>query len=532
MNTALQQRLDELVEQHRKEHNITGAALAVVRGEEIVYARGYGRESIVPDSPDVTPDTLFRIASVTKPLTATMIMRLVEQGVLDLDTPIRTYIPWLQLSVPGAAEKLTLRLLLTHRGGFPTGGEAMGSRDPEGLERYVREYVPTVPLMASPGVGYRYSNHGLNLAGYVAEAASGKRYAQLMQELLFDPLGLERTTFDPLVALSYPLARPHFRHPDGTLTVWHNFFEAVSSYPGSYCISSVNDLAKMAMLHLHAGRFGGEQLLQPESIAEMQAVQTLGYRLNDFSCGLTWFRESKRGKTRFYHFGQSSYQYTSLLVFSPEDDLALVVLGNGEGMYSVGQKLFDILQFGEAVEEPELQANPEAAVVEEWPLYTGTYYCDFHGFLEVLTEEGELLLSLHGEKMTLSPLRERVYFARHPEGRVYSVGFPVQEDERVEAILLNGHVRGRREVPVYEANPADWSEWIGVYDDTVEQFRVDVREGKLVVWYSETEQEHEFEALDRDLFLSKTQGVIRFAYFNADFPTLVFHEAWRYPKVR
>ncbi|MBL0385207.1 beta-lactamase family protein [Tumebacillus sp. ITR2] len=514
-------KLDSMVESHMQKNHITGAAVAVVSGDEILYARGYGQESILADSPAVTADTLFRIASVTKPLTGTMILQLVERGVLDLDMPIRTYLPWLELSEPGAAELLTLRLLLSHRSGFPTGGEPMGSRDPEGLERYVREYVPTIPLMSAPGVGYHYSNHNLNLAGYVAEAVTGTHFSKLMQELVFEPLEMTNTTFDPLVALSSPLARPHVRKADGTWEVSRTFLEGVANYPAWYCMSSANDLAKFARFHLQGGSIP----------SQMQAPQTPGYRVSDFACGLTWFRDSKRGKVRFYHFGQFSNQYESLLVFSPEDQIGLVVLGNGDQLYGLGLEMFDVLRFGEVVPEPEPVVDESAANSAEWPHYVGTYFSNLHGPVEVLTEGHDLLLNIHGEKMTLSPLRERVYFTQNADGALYSVGFPVEDESPVRGIILNGHVRGRREIPVYEANPAEWADWIGVYDDTVEQYEVDVRDGKLSV--ADSGREHEFEALAKDVFLSKTQGLIRFAYFGEEKqPTLVFHEAWRYRKVR
>src|SRR5581483_7052762 len=97
--------------------HVPGLALAIVKNQEILYARGFGVTSVEDSGMPVTPQTLFRIGSVTKPLTGTMIMRLVDEGKLELDSPVRAYLPWFTLSEPGAAERVTLRMLLCHMSG-------------------------------------------------------------------------------------------------------------------------------------------------------------------------------------------------------------------------------------------------------------------------------------------------------------------------------------------------------------------------------------------------------------------------------
>ncbi|KEO84844.1 serine hydrolase domain-containing protein [Tumebacillus flagellatus] len=530
MDGTLLTKIDALVEAHRETFKITGASLAIVQGEEIAYARGYGRESILPDSPPVTADTIYRIASVTKPLTASMILRLVEEGVLELDKPVREYVPWLELSVPGAAEKLTLRLLLSHQSGLPTGGDAFGSRDPEGLEKYVREYVPTIPMLAEPGTGWSYSNHNFNIAGYIAEAVTGKHYAKLMKEYVFEPLGMERTTFDPLVALTYPIARPHLRDAEGELSLWHNFYDAAASAPAMMGLSTVLDLAQVAKAFLQ----GGGSLLKPETVETMLTPHVEVMRANGFQCGLSWFILPKNGKTRYYHYGQASYMYTSLLLFSPEDQVAVAALGNGEMMYELGHRIMDLLQWGQEVPEAEPQENPDTANPAEWPLYTGTYLSStFEGLVDVFIENDELMLRVHGETMNLLPLRERLYFAKSKSGHTHTVGFPIRGEEPVRGIMMNGQVRGRANLPEYTPNPADWTDWLGLYDDGEDQYEVWMQEDQLAVHHVGGKKTSVLDALSPNLFLSKETGLIRLQRLGRDTePTLVFHEAWRLAKVR
>src|SRR5689334_22863181 len=112
--------LEQLIQLRMAEAIVPGLALAIVQGDKVIYARGFGVTSTDDNAPSVTPDTLFRIGSVTKPLTGTMIMRLVETGVLDLDKPITEYVDWLTIGEPNVAPQITLRMLLSHTAGLPT----------------------------------------------------------------------------------------------------------------------------------------------------------------------------------------------------------------------------------------------------------------------------------------------------------------------------------------------------------------------------------------------------------------------------
>lgn len=167
--TSLQRDIDS----QRRAAGVPGVALAIVQGEEVVFAAGFGVTSAEEGRP-VTPGTLFRIASVTKPLTGTAILRLVDFGRLDLHAPIREYVPWLRFQDEGVAERITLRLLLSHRAGLPFTYQTCGSRDPGGLEAYVREEIPRLALAAEPGTVWRYSNAGIDLAGFIVEVVHGK----------------------------------------------------------------------------------------------------------------------------------------------------------------------------------------------------------------------------------------------------------------------------------------------------------------------------------------------------------------------
>lgn len=128
-------KMKQRVERFMEEDYIPGLALAIVRGQDIIYARGFGARSVEDEGAPVTEETLFRIGSITKPLTSTAIMRLVEEGKLELDRPIKAYFKDFRLSDPAASDQITLRMLLSHTAGLPTHYEPFGTRDPHALQR-------------------------------------------------------------------------------------------------------------------------------------------------------------------------------------------------------------------------------------------------------------------------------------------------------------------------------------------------------------------------------------------------------------
>src|SRR6266508_4275034 len=129
---------------------VPGLAAAIVRGERIVWSRGFGVTTVADGTSPVTPSTPFRIGSVTKPLTSMAIMRLVEAHALTLDEPVKAYVPWFRLSEVGAADRVTLRMLLCHTAGLPS-GNGTGNRNQRALEAYVREEPALCRGVGPPG---------------------------------------------------------------------------------------------------------------------------------------------------------------------------------------------------------------------------------------------------------------------------------------------------------------------------------------------------------------------------------------------
>ncbi len=319
--------LEQHIEACMHEGHVPGLALAIVKDQQVIYARGFGVTSVEDGSLPVTPQTLFRIGSVTKPLTGSAVMRLVEEGKLDLDRPVKEYVEWLVFSEAGLEERITLRLLMSHSAGLPTAAQPFGSRDPSGLERYIREEIPTLSLIAPPGKVWSYSNPGILLVGYILEKVGGKPYTALMQELVFDPLEMKRTTFDPTVAMTYPLAQSHDLDEDGTLSVQHRFADNTAHYPAGFVMSTVLDMANFALMFMNQGRFHDRQVLSPASVAAIQTPQASLYTTTSTAYGLAMGIDSYKGQRWIGHTGGIS-TFGSELVMLPDSGLALMIVFN------------------------------------------------------------------------------------------------------------------------------------------------------------------------------------------------------------
>ena len=200
------------IEGHMGELNVPGVAVGIRHGDEM-FTRGFGVTNV--DHPvEVDDSTLFQIGSITKTFVGTLAMRLVEMGKLELDKPIRSYLPDFKVLDEEASEKATLRHLFTHTAGW------VGDWFPEDLghgEDAVAQYVATmaeIPQLTPLGECLSYNNAGFNVAGRVLEAVLGEVFTDIMQEMLFDPLGMDHTYLLPWDVMTYRFAVGHSVNED------------------------------------------------------------------------------------------------------------------------------------------------------------------------------------------------------------------------------------------------------------------------------------------------------------------------------
>ncbi len=454
-------RLEQSIHRRIAAQEIVGLALALVQGTEVTYARGFGTTSVEDGGLAVTPHTLFCVGSITKSLTGTLVMRLVEQGKLDLDTPVVDYLPGFAFSDASLGRRVTLRHVLSHSTGLPNAGKDFGPRDPDALRQFVWDEIPRYGFVAEPGAVHLYSNTIFVLAGYLAEVVTGRYYEQLMRELVFAPLGMERATFDRTVAMTYPVALAHERGADGALRVKHRFTDNVSGNPAGFGLASTLDLANFALAHLNAGRFDDWPFLAPESIAQMHAPQVETYlRGGDAGYGLAFYVGAHKGAHQVSHGGMLESYWCNLSVF-PDAGVGVVLqcnCGDERVLMGVLNDVFDGLLGRRGTEAPQAPAVDDRS---RWPLLLGTYLSMGAGLATVEEVDNRLVLNQSGTARPLTAVgNDRYLMGKAP------VAFLPSGSGPSEYLVVGGEPYRRTSIdPAFAPDPARWLAYEGVYEE-------------------------------------------------------------------
>lgn len=279
--------VNEAVRKHIEADNVAGAVTLVLEDGKIVHLSAVGKADIEADKP-LRPGAMFAIASMTKPITATAFMTLVEEGKVSLDDPVSKYIPeFADAKLDGKTldEPITIRECLTHTAGL--GGS---QRVVESLETTGKQLAER-PLRYEPGTKWEYSP-GLNVVGRVIEVVSGKPYGEFLQERIFDPLKMNNTTFKPNEKQQMRVATLYAKEKEsGKLTEaesWiGNFDSDPYPNPSAGLYSTARDLSKFYKMMLNGGFLGDAKILSRESVNELTKLQT-GEIVTGFTPGNGW----------------------------------------------------------------------------------------------------------------------------------------------------------------------------------------------------------------------------------------------------
>ncbi|MEU5099594.1 serine hydrolase domain-containing protein [Streptomyces sp. NPDC020996] len=332
----LQDKLSEFVTAQATELGVPGVAAGVLLdGREICASHGV---TSLSNPLPVDEKTLFPVASVSKTFTATALMRLVAEGRVDLDAPVRSYVPELKLADERAAAQITVLNLLNHTAGLDWNliDDGEGDRSLTGLVAKLSR----LPLIAPPGARASYSQAGYNLAGRIIEKVTGLPFEQAMTSLVLQPVGLTDTVYGLSEVMVRKFAVGHNRGDDGELRParpWAAFREgARGDNPGGGLASSVSDLLRWARFHLG----DGEGVLPTAELHRMRE-QTVALRASTLGVGfgICWFLHDLDGLHAIGHGGSGNGQFAELLIV-PELDFAVVCLANaGPDGYPLNQSV-------------------------------------------------------------------------------------------------------------------------------------------------------------------------------------------------
>ncbi len=314
--------LDEFFSQQMAELHIPGAAIVVVKDGETIFSKGYGYADLETQTPVDPGGTIMRAGSVSKVVTATAALQLVEQGRLELDADVNQYLSTFQ--IPHSAYGLvTLRQLLTHTAGYednPVGSATLDAQKYLSLNEYVRENIPERVL--EPGTIHSYSNYSFVLIGYLVEEVSGMPFEQYVAEQIFHPLGMMHSTFaQPLPpALESNFATGYFWSENGYEAggyVYH------LDAPAGSLQTTAGDMSQFMLAHLQDGQNGEAQILQPETARQMHQQQFSHHEALP-GMGLA-FKERHINGQRLIGHGGDVGTFSSQMILHPEDNWGFFV---------------------------------------------------------------------------------------------------------------------------------------------------------------------------------------------------------------
>jgi CubicO group peptidase (beta-lactamase class C family) len=300
---------------------VPGVAVGLLHDSQ-EHIAAFGVTSV--DNPlAVDEDTLFQVGSITKTFSATAAMRLVDDGRLDLDRPVRAYLPDLQLADPNVAAAVTPRHLLTHTAGWVGDYFSDTGRGDDALARYVAEMVDLEQL-TPPGALYSYSNSGFALLGRLIEVLTGGTFETALKQLVLTPLGLERSFLFPEEVMTRRYAVGHFGVREGQPRVLQPWHLPRSATPAGGLITNVKDQLQYARFQMGDGTgLNGERVLAQTTLATMRQPLVPSTGLPERAVGLAW----NIGKSNISHGGGTYGQSTFLLVCH-DHGVALSVLTN------------------------------------------------------------------------------------------------------------------------------------------------------------------------------------------------------------
>ncbi|MES2017508.1 MAG: serine hydrolase [Pseudomonadota bacterium] len=410
--------LDTELEKIRTDWQVPGVAIAITKGDKIVYARGFGLRDVAHNLP-MTADTLLAIGSTTKAFTTAVMAVQVEEGKLDWNEPVRRYLPTFKLKDPVASERTTALDLITHRTGLPGHDALWYNADfPRAeLVRRMQFLEPSKDFRAE----LQYNNIAYAAAGHLLEVVSGKSWEENVRSKLFQPLGMKRANFSVTQMQSDAnFSQPYRQQDDGKMTQIP--FRDISIVgPAGSINASVNEMAAWTILQLNHGQYQGRQILSEKSInflhtprmaaglSSIPEIIPVGYAAG-------WGVTAYRGHLRLQHHGAID-GFSSSVTLLPNAGIGITILTNqeqhvpellerttidrllaltprdwsGERMKKSGHAMMDGMGMGNASGSPKSDTRPSHPLAA----YAGVYGHPAYGELRVSFQDGKLSYELN-----------------------------------------------------------------------------------------------------------------------------------------
>jgi len=333
------ERLTPFIETLIREEKILGLAVGIVEDGKLVYSRGFGVMNLDGPARPVTTETLFHMASITKPFVATAVMQLVEQDKVDLDAPVTKYLRYFRLK-DARYKSITVRQMLTHTSGMTDVDDYQWDKpefDDGALERYVRSLTDK-ELRWHPGSKFAYSNMAFEVLGDLVAKVSGESFEDYVEANILRPLGMSSSTLLLKKADPAQVAAGHTRARDGAVKPIAHYPYNRAHSPSSNLHSNVVDMARWMMANLNRGELDGRRILKRSTYDVMwkPAAETgkQGHRV-----AISWFLDDSKGKHLVVHGGGDD-GFRTYVCLCPDRRFGVVMMTNSD-FGSAAQKVVD-----------------------------------------------------------------------------------------------------------------------------------------------------------------------------------------------
>ncbi|WP_346353096.1 serine hydrolase domain-containing protein [Azotosporobacter soli] len=441
---VLEQYASELIMDEMSRNTIVGLSAAIIAGDRIVWAKGFGYADREAKQP-ATPDTVYRVGSISKIPNAIAVLKFNADGKVDLDEPVKRYIPELVVkSRFAAAPPFTPRQLMTHHSGLPSDiVKGMWGEQPAPFQSVV-SLLKDEYIAYPPGTIHSYCNLGAGLLGVMLERVSGAEYDAVMQETVLQPLGMENSSYYLRSHMEPKLSKGYNKkgQPDQEVSM--------RDIPAGNLYTSVNDLSNMMMLLLNDGVYKGEQLLPATLVSEMLTAQNNAVPLDgNFKIGYEFFLQNPAFSyvgDDFSHGGHM-YLFHGQVMGVKKEKVAVVVLANSAGAAERVKLIAEQLLKGAIAVNAGLlppttkPGNNVAALLPDLPQaasYAGSYGTVI-GLLEVQeTHKGAYTAKLQGNKVELLPDKENWLRPQYRLFGILPLSHPKLQDMRIAFRTVNG----------------------------------------------------------------------------------------------
>jgi CubicO group peptidase (beta-lactamase class C family) len=440
---------------------IPGLSVAIVKGEDIAWSRGFGYASLEGQTP-ATSETVYRVASVSKPVLTVGLLKLVERGKLSLDDPVNELMDRVKIRTSFKMQP-TVRNLLTHTSGLPVHVDPIYFNPDEAvpLEEMIRESAIAV---RPPNEEIVYSNTAFNIIGYLIGLLSGRPYPRYMEEEVFKPLEMFSSSFEQTPQIRRLMAQPYTMRPGGRIEPVKPWFGgSTPEKPCGSLFSTATDLGHFLISQMNGGYYKGRRILKEETIEEMQRLQaSAGASRSGYA--LSWKRGLHYGRPMLSHTG-GNLGWTAHMAFYPEVKTGVVILCNfndNTGWRPPAKEALLLLAGG----IPPF--NPNAVMFEPapegWGRLVGIYTRDFQD-VHVKMEKGHLILEMGPSKSYLEPIEEARFLVHGDRSDGMELTFEFDENGFAKQFDLETEVYRRyvEDKRVVEENIELKGVWTGNY---------------------------------------------------------------------